>query len=153
MAADKTAKAFGVILRELRTVAQISQERLALEADRDRTFVGKLERGLKLPTLETVFRLASVLDSEPGAMVDKVAALVDPAPRKRAPANRTALVAFGEETCSRCKAVYKLHVRRLPSPRKGKFRCSFCKQELSASTGRVTHVYTVLHPPSSWRKR
>lgn len=153
MAADKTAKAFGTILRGLRELAEISQEKLALEADRDRTFVGKLERGLKLPTLETILRLASVLESKPGTMVDEVAALLAPTPRKRTPNNKAALVPLGEETCSKCKAVYKLHVRKLPSRRKGRFRCSFCQQELSTCTGRVTHVYTVLHPPSSWHKR
>jgi transcriptional regulator with XRE-family HTH domain len=154
MASDRTAKAFGIILRESRIAAELSQEKLALEADRDRTFVGKLERGKKLPTLETLFRLASVLEIAPGLMVTKTAALVNftPGRRKRSRTNTPPTVSLGEETCSRCKAVYRLHVRKSSARTKGKFRCGFCESEIDAWTGRLTQIYTVLHPPKGWRK-
>jgi transcriptional regulator with XRE-family HTH domain len=155
MASEKTAKVFGIILRELRMAAEFSQEKLALEADRDRTFLGKVERGKKLPTLETILRVASVLKTEPGAMVAKTAALINfaPSPRKRPLASTALPIYLGEETCSRCKAVYRLHVRKSTTRRKGRFQCGFCEKEIGAWTGCLTQIYTVLHPPKSWRKR
>ncbi len=65
----KIAKAFGRVLREARLKAEFSQERLALDAGVDRTFVSMLERGKRQPTLETLFRLASVLNIAPSTIV------------------------------------------------------------------------------------
>jgi predicted Zn finger-like uncharacterized protein len=154
MAADKTAKAFGIILRELRSAVGLAQEKLALEADRDRAFVGKLERGTMQPRLETILRLAPVLEVEPGVMVAKAAALLNfsPGRRKRSRTNTVAPAFLGEETCSKCKAVYRLHARKSPARRKGKFRCGFCNTEIDNWSGRLTRIYTVLYPPESWRK-
>jgi len=63
------SQAFGQVLREARTKAALSQERLALDAGIDRTFVSMLERGKRQPTLETLFRLASVLGVSPATLV------------------------------------------------------------------------------------
>lgn len=48
-------------LRHLRARAGLSQERLALEADVDRTMVSKIERRISNPSLETLLRLANRL--------------------------------------------------------------------------------------------
>jgi transcriptional regulator with XRE-family HTH domain len=48
-------------LRRLRVERGLSQERLALEADVDRSYVGRLERGLENPTLAILERLAGPL--------------------------------------------------------------------------------------------
>ncbi len=53
---------FGVVLRSLRTKAELSQEELALESDLDRSFISLLERGLRQPTLKTIFQLVDALD-------------------------------------------------------------------------------------------
>lgn len=66
---DKLLSEFGALLRELRTSAGYSQEGLALEANVDRTFLSKIERGKNQPTLSTVFLLASVLKVRPGELV------------------------------------------------------------------------------------
>ena len=67
-------RAFGRALREYRLKATLSQEALALEAGIDRTYVSLLERGKRQPTLETVFRVATVLGISPATLVAKTSA-------------------------------------------------------------------------------
>jgi transcriptional regulator with XRE-family HTH domain len=52
---------FGKVLRDLRTQASLTQEQLGLECDLDRTFISLLERGLRQPTLTTLFALSHKL--------------------------------------------------------------------------------------------
>lgn len=70
--ADAIATAFGCVLREHRRNAGLSQERLALTADVDRTFVSMLERGLRVPTLGIVFSLAQALGVSGADLVRQV---------------------------------------------------------------------------------
>jgi transcriptional regulator with XRE-family HTH domain len=70
--ADQLALAFGRVLRERRTEAGLSQERLALDAGVDRTFVSLLERGERQPTLATLWRLAEALGVAPSELVTGV---------------------------------------------------------------------------------
>lgn len=55
-------QAFGSILREIRVEKHISQERLAEYCDLDRTFVSMLERGVRQPTVTTIFKIAKAFD-------------------------------------------------------------------------------------------
>ncbi len=146
-----TAKAFGVILREQRNAAGLSQEKLALEAGRDRRYISQLENGLKQPTLETLFRVSRVLKVVSTVMVERTQSLTDHAPpRPRRPQLRTVFtIELGEETCPGCKAVYTLQARRLVLREKGRFRCGFCKHQISTWAGTTSLVYTILHPPES----
>ncbi len=50
-----------VNLKNIRKSQNIAQERLALEAGVDRTFVSKIERGIGNPSLEVLLRLANRL--------------------------------------------------------------------------------------------
>jgi len=52
---------FGKVLRDLRTQVGLTQEQLGLECDLDRTFISLLERGLRQPTLTTLFALSDKL--------------------------------------------------------------------------------------------
>jgi transcriptional regulator with XRE-family HTH domain len=70
--ADQLAQAFGRVLRERRLAAGLSQEKLALEADVDRTFVSLLERGGRQPTLSTLWRLAGALGIGPSELIGAV---------------------------------------------------------------------------------
>jgi transcriptional regulator with XRE-family HTH domain len=70
--ADDLAQAFGRVLRERRIAAGLSQEKLALEADVDRTFVSLLERGGRQPTLSTLWRLTEALGIAPSELVRSV---------------------------------------------------------------------------------
>jgi transcriptional regulator with XRE-family HTH domain len=53
-------RAFSMTVVALRRKAGIAQERVALESGIDRGYMGKLERGQNVPTLETVFKLLPV---------------------------------------------------------------------------------------------
>jgi transcriptional regulator with XRE-family HTH domain len=58
-------KAFGQTLKELRVKAGLSQEALTLECDLDRTYISLLERGLRQPTLKSLFKIADILHPPP----------------------------------------------------------------------------------------
>lgn len=60
---------FGRVLRQARTGCGISQEKLALECDLDRTFISLLERGLRQPSLTTLIALSGALNTEADEMV------------------------------------------------------------------------------------
>ncbi len=55
---------FGKVLKETRQSKNITQEGLALSVGLDRTFISMLERGLRQPTLTTLFLIAQGLDVE-----------------------------------------------------------------------------------------
>ena len=76
-------KAFGQALRAIREEKGISQERLALDAGFDRTFVSLLERGLRSPTIRTVVKLAVILQVQPSEIVRRMEAGLAPKARKR----------------------------------------------------------------------
>jgi len=63
---------FGLALRGARQTAGLSQEKLALESGLDRTFISLLERGLRQPTLGSMFALAGPLRLEPHMLVMQV---------------------------------------------------------------------------------
>jgi len=71
MRADQVSAAFGRVLREQRNTAELSQEQLALNADVDRTFVSQMERGIRQPTLTTLFKLAKALEVQPSTLVSR----------------------------------------------------------------------------------
>ena len=58
---SKIAVAFGVVLRRLRTEAELTQEQLGLDADLQRKYISSLELGEKAPSLETVLKIATAL--------------------------------------------------------------------------------------------
>ena len=64
--------AFGLILKDLRNERGLSQQQLAFDSDLDRTYISLLERGLRLPTLGTVFKVAEVLKVSPSDIVARV---------------------------------------------------------------------------------
>jgi len=55
------AKKFGHNVRSMRKNKGISQDKLALAADIDRSYVGRIERGEVNITLEKVYQMAAVL--------------------------------------------------------------------------------------------
>lgn len=63
---------FGKILRELREVNHISQEKLAEYCELDRTYISLLERGLRQPTITTIFKLAKAFNISPSKLIEKV---------------------------------------------------------------------------------
>lgn len=61
--------AFGRVLRELRLLHGLSQEKLALEANIQRNYVSLIERGINQPTITTIFKIAIALDIQPSKMI------------------------------------------------------------------------------------
>lgn len=72
MRADQVSRAIGRVLREQRTARGLSQEALALAADIDRTFVSQIERGIRQPTLTTLWKLAQPLSVPPSTLVARM---------------------------------------------------------------------------------
>lgn len=66
-------------IRKIRVAQQLSQENLAVDAQIDRTYVSRLERGLENPTVAVLERLSDALDAD---IADFFTA---PAPGERAP--------------------------------------------------------------------
>jgi transcriptional regulator with XRE-family HTH domain len=52
-------KAFAKVLKDLRTRKGLAQEAFGFEIGLHRTYISQLERGLKSPTLRTIYRITS----------------------------------------------------------------------------------------------
>jgi len=57
-------KAIGERIRYQRKLKSITQEKLAEMADISTSFAGHLERGEKKPSLETIMKIAEILDMD-----------------------------------------------------------------------------------------
>lgn len=72
---------FGRILCDLRTTCGLSQEELGFQSGYHRTYISLLERGRKVPTLRTLFRIARALRVAPSDIVAKLEHIAaDPKP-------------------------------------------------------------------------
>jgi|GEM_PF-430014 len=60
---------FGEVLYRYRVERDISQEELAFEAGVDRTFISRLERGVRQPTITTLIGLSQALNVSAADMV------------------------------------------------------------------------------------
>ena len=67
------ARRFGENLVLIRRRADISQEELSFRASLHRTEVGMLERGIRLPRIDTVIKLAGGLEVPPADLLDGMA--------------------------------------------------------------------------------
>jgi len=56
-------------MKQCRKTRGLSQERLALDAEVDRTVVSKIERSVGNPSLETLLKLANRLDTTVSALI------------------------------------------------------------------------------------
>jgi transcriptional regulator with XRE-family HTH domain len=59
-------------MKQCRKTRGVSQERLALDAEVDRTVVSKIERCVGNPSLETLLKLANRLDTTVSALLAPV---------------------------------------------------------------------------------
>ena len=60
---------FGQRVRSIRVAKNISQEKLALSCNLDRSYMGRIERGEVNPTLERIYEIAQALDVTPGDLL------------------------------------------------------------------------------------
>lgn len=63
------AVAFGIVLKRLRKEGGITQKHLAQESGYHTTYISQIERGRKNPSLQTVFRIAKVLEVLPHILI------------------------------------------------------------------------------------
>lgn len=66
--------AFARVLKRRRILANVSQEELAFQANVDRTFVSRLERGERQPTLTTLIGLGLALGTTATELVHETEA-------------------------------------------------------------------------------
>ena len=66
---DIVSRQFGKSIKGLRVQLGLSQERFALKAGIDRSFVGKLERGERQATITTFLKVAAVLNVLPSELM------------------------------------------------------------------------------------
>lgn len=67
--ATEIPEIFGNVIKKHREKAGISQEELAFKAGVDRTFVSRLERGVRQPTITTLIALGSALGVSAATLV------------------------------------------------------------------------------------
>ncbi len=65
-------EAFGEVLRELRARKRLTQEKLAHDAETERSHISALERAEKGPSLGTILRLAEALGIPAGELIARV---------------------------------------------------------------------------------
>jgi transcriptional regulator with XRE-family HTH domain len=69
--ATDIGKIFGEVLRRHRSRQDISQEELAFQADVDRTFISRLERGIRQPTITTLINIGQALGISAASLVQE----------------------------------------------------------------------------------
>lgn len=63
---------FGELLRELRTIKGLTQAELGADCNLDRTYISLMERGLRQPTITTLFKLAEALETKPSVIMKQL---------------------------------------------------------------------------------
>ena len=66
------ARIVGAVLKNCRKTKGMTQEVFSGFADLERSHYSKLERGLQLPSLETLFKIADALDLPPHELVQLI---------------------------------------------------------------------------------
>ncbi|MDM8516796.1 helix-turn-helix transcriptional regulator [Desulfobacterales bacterium HSG16] len=75
-----SSNTIGQTLRNFRRDREISQEKLALMSDLDRTYISLLERGLRQPSLKTILQLSKSLDISAAKLVSVVEEMLNENP-------------------------------------------------------------------------
>lgn len=69
---SEVARQFGSNVREARKEKSISQDKLALLADIDRSYMGRIERGEVSLTIDMICKIAQALQCQPGALMPEI---------------------------------------------------------------------------------
>lgn len=79
---EELAVAIGKNIREKRRANDLSQDRFALIADIDRSYMGRIERGEVSITIEKLYRIAAALQCEPISLLPRMSSIRLPASHK-----------------------------------------------------------------------
>ncbi len=63
---------FGEELQKIRKEKGLSQEQLGFESGYHRTYISQLERGVKCPSLKTIFRISEALAVRPSKLIQNI---------------------------------------------------------------------------------
>lgn len=66
---DTLSNRFGITIRQAREKLGWTQEVLADKANLNRSYLGEIERGVVMPSLATIAKLASALHTEMSALI------------------------------------------------------------------------------------
>ncbi len=94
-------RALGQLILRLRKERNISQERIALDAEVDRTRLGEIERGEANPTIDTLIKIASILGQTLASLIEEAEQISSGVIKKPIPTvnpqyiNRTVLLPRG----------------------------------------------------------
>jgi transcriptional regulator with XRE-family HTH domain len=80
---------FGAVLLRARTRCGLTQEELAFRAEVDRTFVSRLERGIRQPTITTLIQLAKALEISAADLVQETESELHRASKKKLSRDRS----------------------------------------------------------------
>lgn len=69
-------KIVGKVLKETRTNKNISQEKMAILSNIDRTYASALERGLKNPSIEVILKISEGLDYPAWKIMERIEELL-----------------------------------------------------------------------------
>ncbi|HEY5815437.1 MAG TPA: helix-turn-helix transcriptional regulator [Solirubrobacterales bacterium] len=72
MASQECAACFAANLRRRRRVAGFSQEELGRRSGLHRTAIGLLERGARMPRVDTLVKLAAALEIQPDMLIEGI---------------------------------------------------------------------------------
>ncbi len=67
----------GKVIQKLRKSKGMSQEVLSGLAGLDRTHYSKIERGLRSPTIDTLFKISQALDIPPHDLIKEIEAAIE----------------------------------------------------------------------------
>jgi transcriptional regulator with XRE-family HTH domain len=68
----EVARRFGQNLRRCRRRADLSQEELGMRSSLHRTEIGLLERGARVPRIDTLIKISSALAIPPGELIEGI---------------------------------------------------------------------------------
>lgn len=74
---SKDLEALGQAIKEARLARGVSQERLALEAERDRAMTSAAERGVRNLTVINLLRLCRALDEPPSKLFERYERIIN----------------------------------------------------------------------------
>jgi transcriptional regulator with XRE-family HTH domain len=72
MPAMEVARRFGHNLRKCRRRAGLSQEELGIRSELHRTEIGLLERGARVPRIDTLIKIASAMRIPPAELIEGI---------------------------------------------------------------------------------
>lgn len=73
----KPEEAFGYVLKTIRSDQGLTQEQLAFKSNLDRTFISMLERGLRQPSLTSIFSISTSLGISADKLIRKTVEIMD----------------------------------------------------------------------------